>query len=611
MADEDYQMRKDIDRFKHFLDNLEYTLSTKYNIGDANIIEYINRQLSKYYDQSVADLHTANLQISLSNVSSSLTNLSESLEDFNGALIDFDDDNTNLDSDLTKLKDNLLSFVNALGLLDVDLSELQSELNTLDVQLNGDNTHTGFVDVLSALQENIYGGTGYSISNPSSTSLKGMLLSFQSQLNDMSSGDDILSATLLQLKDYLTGFSGTLNQFKTQLTNAGIDITEINDGLLQIVYQIATTNDAIGTQQDLIEDMQDTIGESTDTSGNTLFGKIYTTNQTATSASSAATAVTNNVNNNISPAINTMTNTTIPSIKTKIGYDDIGSTSLQSQVTTAQNTANGANQTANAVDAKVGNVNVSVDGTLQAQVTSAKGIATGASTTATRAENATDAIKGAIGYDDIDVVGDGTLQAQVTTAQSTATTANGIANTLNNSVVPGIKTKIGYDDIGNTSLQSQINAQGDVIGNPNNLSSGSLISNINTVINDIDGVQGDIGDVQTKMYGGTGYSMQNPLGSSVKGLIDTAQDDITDAQNDILDTQTSIGAVDVATNNNLQNQIAELVDMINELTVSCAIVATVNDLNSINPRFYRKCYVVANDTYYRYTGEDILGNGGI
>ena len=74
----------------------------------------------------------------------------------------------------------------------------------------------GFMDYLDELRTNIYGygstyvdpETGetkpYDIDHPSSSSLKGMLIDFQSQLEHIISGDQQLSINLGQLKDYLT-----------------------------------------------------------------------------------------------------------------------------------------------------------------------------------------------------------------------------------------------------------------------------------------------------------------------------------------------------------------------------------------------------------------------
>ena len=93
---ENYQYRKDIDRAINIINALDNALSSKYNIGDGNLLEYIERELGKYYDSSEVDAATEKLNNDLTELYGSLDDLTESLVDFNEELIDFDKDNNNL-----------------------------------------------------------------------------------------------------------------------------------------------------------------------------------------------------------------------------------------------------------------------------------------------------------------------------------------------------------------------------------------------------------------------------------------------------------------------------------------------------------------------------------
>ena len=113
---------------------------------------------------------------------------------------------------------------------------------------------------------------------------------------------------------------------------------------------ITQANDDLDAHQDLIDGVEQTIGTSSDTGNTTLYGKLYNTASTASAASTKATAVENTINNDLSPKVTTLKDTTIPAIKTKIGYDSIGNTSLQSQITATNGVVDG-------IDTAIGNTN--------------------------------------------------------------------------------------------------------------------------------------------------------------------------------------------------------------------------------------------------------------
>ena len=340
----DWKTRHDIDQIKWASDELT-------RLFQANGVSSFKELLDKYYDQSVLDEKTSKLSDDLISLDSSLDGLNSSLIDFNQELINFDEDNNNLATDLSKLKDNLTSFLDAIGLFDVDLNALEESLSDLDEQMNGDGeTDFGFVGVLQAIQESIYGGSSYSQQNPSSSSLMGMLNSFGSQLSNLSQGDTSLSLTLSTLSGYLTTFKGSLSQLQAKIiSDLGQSTYDgLDSEIITLIGAITSANKDIDTHQDLIDDIEGTIGSPNHTaSDGTLYGVLNNTSSIASETSTRTTNIqktlysgTNGTGTTSNPAtntvmknLNTVKNTDIPSIENKIGNVDVANDgSLQSQI---------------------------------------------------------------------------------------------------------------------------------------------------------------------------------------------------------------------------------------------------------------------------------------
>lgn len=242
MSDE-YQLRKDIDRFKGFLDALEHTINTKYGIS----VEDIEQLLSRFYDVS--------------------------------------------DIDLLKIK------------LNNDLDSLNSSLDDLSLDLYGSEGVDGFVDYLNELQHSIYGkgdkdssGRDYTIDYPSPSSLKGLL-------NTLNTDTSKLKETLTILATYLTNFTGTLAQFKQELANHGISYSSLDTGITQLLEGIFKAQADINTVQEDIGDVSQISGtvigniQNVDNKAVDIRKKLYSgTNDTGTIDNPASNTVKANIN---------------------------------------------------------------------------------------------------------------------------------------------------------------------------------------------------------------------------------------------------------------------------------------------------------------------------
>lgn len=492
---DDYQLRKELDNYKWLFDELVKELERQ---GVVNLSEL----LDKFYDQSEIDIPLTKLSNDLTTLNTSLDVLQDSLVEFNGALIDFDEDNTNLEDDLTKLKDNLLDFLNVLGLLDVDLTQLQSSLSTLDIQINGDANTDGFVDTLTEIQTNI--GT-----------LEGMLTDFGNQLSNVVAGDNALALSLSTLSGYLTTFKGDLSELQAQIiSDYGQSIYDsLDEDLVKLIASITQANDDLDSHQDLLDGLNDTIGSDTDTlNDGTLFGVLNNTSSVASSASTKANSVESTINNTVTPTLNQVTQTDIPNVKSKMGYNNIPSGStLQGQITTEKGRVDTINNTTipaigdriDGVDDKIGNVDLINDGSLQDQLTATNGAVD------TLTDTTIPDVKSKMGYSNIP--SGSTLQGQV--------------NTINNTTIPDVKTKMGYSSIpNNETLQGQISSASGAIDTINNTTIPDVkdamgynsIPSGSTLQGQITSANGNVTDVKNKM----GYS-SIPSGSTLQGQITT------------------------------------------------------------------------------------------
>ena len=335
----EYDLRKDIDRFKHFLDVLEVNLQ-KQGINDLNLMDMFD----KFYDQSEIDKTSLQFHTHLTTLNTDLTGLSTALNDFNNALFHLDEANEDLETDLTELADNLTILTGMLDDFSSDLTDFQSDLNDFDFQLNGDATHDGFADTLTAIQ------TAIGDENTPS-SLKGMLHDFGIALQNVASGDNVLSLSLTTLSGYLTAFEGTLQEFKTQISNdLGSSVYDgLDEQVIKLIYSIANTKQDVDTHKDELDGLSDRIGTDTDVlADGTLYGVLNNTSNVASSASSTANSVSNTITNTINPQISSL-DTASTNIKNKMGYNNIpnGST-LQGQITSQGNTIGSSSDSASA-----------------------------------------------------------------------------------------------------------------------------------------------------------------------------------------------------------------------------------------------------------------------
>lgn len=345
---EDYQLRHDIDRLRRFLDELEILYNDKLGETDGRTLKDV---FDMYYDQSEVESKSAVLK-------DSLKTLSESLIAFNQSLITFNGDTEALADDLTSLSTNLDNF---LG----DLSGLGESLELFDAQLNGGTvdgtTYTGFLSALNSLENYMYGkGETYNnqpctYQNPSPTSLKGLLNGLGEELQNLDSGDTQLSLTLSALSNKLSGYSDTLASFKAEIENeVGSETYEaLNNELIELAYEIATSNTAISNHQTAIQTVQGKIGSSDSTDTSTVFGKINGANSRIGAVEDSAEDLTNTLyagangtGSTSSPAtgtvmknLNTVKNTDVPALQNQIhggNPQNPTSTSVMGRIDTVQ-----------------------------------------------------------------------------------------------------------------------------------------------------------------------------------------------------------------------------------------------------------------------------------
>ena len=126
----------------------------------------------------------------------------------------------------------------------------------------------------------------------------------------------------------------------------------------------------------------------------------------------------------------------------------------------------------------------------------------------------------------------------IDTAQDEISNVNGRVDTVNGKV-KSVETVIGDNDSG-------------------------FIKDLNTAQNDINSAKDSIGDVQNGLYGGEGYSFENPSNDSYGKLLQTTNSDLEDAKTDISQTQTDMlrveGKVDEA-----RDQIDQSIKYINNV----------------------------------------------
>ena len=250
-------------------------------------------------------------KVSNEKLTNDLTNLRRNLVSFNDLLMKFNGDSTGLAQDLTSFRGNLNDFLNSVDEFHTDLVDYKDELDDFKDELTGEG---GFTDLLGTLETYMYGGEGYSYQNPSSNSLKGMLINLQDELGKIVSGDQQLAIDMADMVDFLNGFTGTIDEFKAELDRSGIDSSKLNQGLLQLSYRVSTMKTNVETHKGRLDDFDDLIGTETDSAkqgDNTVFGILNDTSDVADATSQKAdtldtkigdanSGLTKKINDNIS-----------------------------------------------------------------------------------------------------------------------------------------------------------------------------------------------------------------------------------------------------------------------------------------------------------------------
>ena len=412
--------------------------------------------------------------------------LSVSIESIKNELIDvgvIDDD-----MNATQIMGNVVSLRSDLDDFNTSLTTLESSLNTLDLELNGDANTDGLVDYINALKVYIYGGGSYDYQNPSSTSLKGLLDNLETQIGQIISGDQQLSIDLGTLGEYLDGFNGTLQEFKEELEEEGIDLTNVNEGLINLIYRVNYTKDQVDTHQQNIEDFDETIGSPSDTGNSTVYGVL---NNTVTGLGNVTTSA-----NNLTKTLYSGTNGT-------------GTTSSPANNTVMKN-LNTATSNVSSLTSKVGTVNVSTDGSLATQISNVKNDVGTASDSYSDGDNTVygklndniglaDSLDGQINNTNgiADTVSG--LDTQINDTNGIADTVNGLESTVGNNSSGLVKQVNDIDGtLGDNSsgLVKQVNDIDDTVGD----SSSGLVKTVNGHTVDIGSVDVDVNsDLQTQI----------------------------------------------------------------------------------------------------------------
>ena len=587
----DYQLRKDINRVITFLNNLEKIED------DDSILALLKEELGKYYDSSEVDVVTGKLNDDLTELHSSLGDLTDGLVEFNGELIAFDESNTNLKGDLSKLKQNLQKFTAAVNKLKVDLKGLDEKsdefgedlwgegglderLTSLGVKIGNDDSGlvkglNDLTDGLDQLEDDVFGTNGLSsqlsalegtINNPT-TGLAAQLTGLDSRVfganglsesifgaNGLASrigaaegGLSNLTDSLDTLVDFLTNFEGTLDDFEEALEeDSNIDTSELNSSITALLGLIAGVKNDVDVVDGNLTDVSDSFnGVKSNLYGTktvTIDGETVTVPKDPSDSPSSTS---------LRGHLDTLKDTTVPAVQNTLyggsgnSPDNPSSTSLMGKT--------------NAVKADLYGTKTVGGQTVPREPSEAS--STSFKTTVTTLRDTTvPAVQGEIfgtdsqgnplnstNYSDDSILG----KSDELKSDMYGT------KTVNGQTVPKEKT----DTPDANSVKGLINKVDDDINNQTtglNVKVTGLEGNIDTVSDGLDTANGHIGTIQTQMYGGSDYSMNNPADGSLKKKIDTAEGNIETVQTDI-------GTVNVDANSNLQNQINMIISLFNEI----------------------------------------------
>ena len=204
---DDYQFRKDIDRLKQFVDEMDNEMK----LSDA---ESIKDYLAQFYDQSVVDKFVADV----TKLKSDLSILETSLTEFQEEVTSFGVDNNKFKEDLGELQALVNAVINDVTDLSIGSTEFSEALSAFDIDI------TEFVNTLMGLN------------------------------NDLS-----------VLSGYLDEFEGDLNDFEVELIDSiGEDAyNELSDDIVNLVWAIGNVRKRTETAEGNITQLRSDIGDDT------------------------------------------------------------------------------------------------------------------------------------------------------------------------------------------------------------------------------------------------------------------------------------------------------------------------------------------------------------
>lgn len=128
-----------------------------------------------------------------------------------------------------------------------------------------------------------------------------------------------------------------------------------------------------------------------------------------------------------------------------------------------------------------------------------------------------------------------------------------------------------------------------VYGDENDNTDNGLVGQMEEVQSDIGTVQGNIQTINVQKI----PSLEGQINSKA------SQSDLNTTNTNLNTTNTNIGNVSLAYGGNLQNQIATLLTLFNNL-INCVVVDTVQEMENLNVSYTQYCYVRDTGKYYAY-----------
>lgn len=454
MSDE-FQLRKDIDRFKHFLDELD-RLYNENGVTSSSLSDL----LSRYYDKSEVDVVTTKLYDDITSLDTNLDTLRANLVSFNQKLITFNGDTETLATDLSTLGNNLNSVLGDISTITADLSTLSDNFDTLDGNfITLDSSLTGLSHTVDGLDsdlitlDNKVNGLSTTIGDANSGMVK--------ELNDVSSsliGTDgdlrNLISDLETLAEYMTDFEGSLSDFQQELidNNVELDTISLQSNIVKLFGALSSVKNDVSTVE---EDIYGANGTSANPSSGSVLANLSDVQDTIGDANSGLVKELNDTSNAIDNVetdlygTGTSANPQSGSVKANINQ-------AQTNITNTQNTLYGgsgystSNPSSNSVMGQMGTVQEDMYGSNK----------------------------------DPSNPQSGSLVSDLSTAQ-------GNINTIRNTDIPAVQGDI-------SDVQDIMYGANGSVQNPE---TGSLLDNVDTVQGNISDVQTDIGTVNPTVDG--------------------------------------------------------------------------------------------------------------